>query len=381
MENILKTKIKVFLLPLINISFFIVMSSFGQMLLMSIGASFLISLVFLIIYMINLKKIPKKLNIIFLILLAYTIVMTLISKDFYYWIISLGTVAAFSSLLALNMTEEEWKGSFTLNAVFSLGVLLLYDYGLALTNWNPNSISFMSLLGMLTSIVSFKLENNKKTKIMLFALIIIEIIALYLTESRTSLLIFLIAVLTSTVFTRIFKSKLVHSVYAFSCLMISAVASQYKFILDLNIVKDILKLSKTMFGKGTLFSDREPIWDICSYLIGDNWFFGTGSSLYEHMYSHNMFYSIQYTYGIIGFLLYVVFLYFVVKYVKNDDKNIIGNTLCLIFLAIMVGQVTENYMFTSNLSIFLPYVYLSISIATTKRGMKNEKTDSIHTDI
>ena len=79
--------IKILILPFLNILMFIILSSFGQTFMMKIGLSFIFSLVFMLIYVINFKKIPSKINIAFILLMVYSLIKSLIANDLYYGII------------------------------------------------------------------------------------------------------------------------------------------------------------------------------------------------------------------------------------------------------------------------------------------------------
>ena len=366
LENI---KLKVLILPIIDIIMFITISSFGQHLLMNIGLSFIMALVWLLIYVINFKNIPTKINICFIGILIYTAVINIFSGDWYYWTITVGTIAATSVLIKFDMNNDEWKNSFIITSLFSFVVLTLYELKLFLANWNSNSIALFCLFGMMLILIALRLESKKKNRILIYVYIIAELLMLYATESRTAILMFLIAFLTVNVFKKIISTKAIFIIYLLICLFASMLAIQYNNIIKLDIMKPILEFSKEYFGKATLFSDREIIWENCERLIGDNWIFGTGKSLYNILYSHNMFYSVEYTYGVVGFLLYINLIYNIIMYVKNKSNgNIISNSLCLLVVATMVGQVTENILFTSNTNSFLPYMFLSIAIGIASRN-------------
>lgn len=378
-------KAKILIFPIINIIFFIMISSFGQMFMMEIGLSFIIALVLIIVLILNMKKVPTKILLIYFILIIYTLIETIGKNNFYLWTISIFTIAASFSLLRLELTDEEWKKSFFITALFSMIVVWLYGKKIILTNWNSNSIAMFSMLGIMGYIPSFNLEKKKKRKIFISIMIIISIYVLYVTDSRNSLLMFLIAFVSSLFVKQLLNNKLLVKGYAILGLLISGIVGELANAINKSeFGKKMALFSKNVFEKGTLFSDRENFWIRCKNYIGDDWLLGTGNSLYKKMYSHNMFYSAIYSYGIIGYTIYVVLIYQIIKYIlKYINKDVLSINCILIFIAILFGQITENLLFTSDTTIFLPYMYLSIGL---KRAIKNkekinEENNNIHTNI
>ena len=384
--NIKKINLKIFILPLINIFFFITISSFGQTFLMDIGLSFISSLFLMIIFVYNIKKIPLKILLIYILLIVYTAILSIGKDNWNFWTISIFTLSASFSTLKFDLKDNEWKISFLLMAMFSNIVLLMYDWGIFLTNWNPNTIAMFTLIGIMGYIIAFYVEKKVKNKILIFTLIAFSSYMLYITDSRNSLLMYLIAFITVLFAKRIFNSKILLKIYAiFSMTANCIIATLANTINDLPVIKNVLSFSKEAFGKSTLFSNREIFWEKCKFYIGDNWILGTGDSLYKYTYAHNMFYSVAYSYGIVGYIIYIIFIYQIVKFIyKYARKDIIATASTLIFLAIMYGQITENLLFTSDTNVFLVYIFLSIGLGRAirkKEKSKDEKDNNIYTNI
>lgn len=169
-----KLDLNIFILPFLNVLMFIILSDFGQSFMMGIGLSFIFALIFMLFYIINIKKIPNKVNIAFLILFIYSFISSLIAMDLYYGIISIGTVSSFALLVSLKMSDDKWKKSFMITSLFSTGILILYNLKYVLVNWNPNSIGGFCLLGMLMSIFALFIENKKKKNLLFFYLYYIK---------------------------------------------------------------------------------------------------------------------------------------------------------------------------------------------------------------
>src|SRR5690606_21239367 len=67
----------------------------------------------------------------------------------------------------------------------------------------------------------------------------------------------------------------------------------------------LVEFSYKYFGKASIASGREQFWLFVEQLIGESWLLGTGKSIYHIVYPHNLFYSVQYFFGTIGYLLFL----------------------------------------------------------------------------
>lgn len=376
--------LNVLILPFLNVLMFIILSSFGQSFMMNIGLSFIFSLIFILIYIINIKKIPPKINMAFIILILYSLFRSLLAMDLYYGIISVGTVCSFSLLVGIKMDANSWNKSLIITSIFSTVVLILYNMKYILVNWNPNSIGGFCSLGMMMSILTLFNERKKRNKLLIVMFIAYQVLQLYLTDCRTATFIFVIAFIFSLYFTTFSKNKKnkIYIAFLLSCLLFSLLATQYVKLANSDAFDWLIDLSKKLFNKSTLFSDREYIWNICDYLSRDFIILGSGKSLYHIIYSHNMYYSIQYTYGFLGYILYCFFVFTTCNYIYRGSKSKFTYASIIIFAAILLGQITENTMFTSDSNIFMSYIYLSIGLSTMKgKDEKNEKTNSFYSNI
>src|SRR5690554_1335067 len=111
--------IGVFYLLILNIGMFIVLSSFGQTFLFGTNLSFIFPLFCFLIYLFIFQRIPISINIIYLILIFYTIAITLVGKDFYHWVIAIFTLSSISLFGIINIKEKEFHLMFTMSGLFS----------------------------------------------------------------------------------------------------------------------------------------------------------------------------------------------------------------------------------------------------------------------
>ncbi|WKA57818.1 hypothetical protein QWY16_15140 [Planococcus shenhongbingii] len=359
--------IQIFYLLFLNVLMIIILSSFGQTFLFGANLSFIIPLLFFLVYISNFRRIPLTISVIYIILILYTLAITLAGKDFYHWSISVFTLSSISLFGLIKSNEKNYLPMMTLSSLFSLVLLISYNYFGVLSNWNPNSIGMFATFGLLGFIFTFKITKSNVLKFFYLILIIFSVYCIYLTDSRNNIMIFLIAFLTNF-FMNFFNNKFIFRVYylfaLFSAMLIAKLST---WINNLTYLKPLVEFSYEYTGKGTIFSDRDIFWGYIEILIGNNGLFGNGVSLYNYIYSHNIFYSIQYFFGIIGFMLYVLLIIVILEYIyKYSKKDKISMSVVYIFIAICFGQISENALFTSDLAIFLPYIYLSIGLFRTR---------------
>ncbi|OQP03500.1 hypothetical protein B1690_17585 [Geobacillus sp. 46C-IIa] len=267
---------------------------------------------------------------------------------------------------------------FFISSLFSLCVIFLYTSIGFLGNWNPNSMSMFTTFGLLGFFIPFFLSNSNKKKMFYFTFILLSIYFVYLTDSRNNIMIFSI-LLFSILTYKINQRKILFRLYYIIAFLSPYIAGKaVSFISESKYYEAILVYSYKYFGKTSLTSGREQFWAYIEKLIGGNWLLGTGKSLYNIIYSHNIFYSVQYFFGAIGYFLYVVFIVFVLEYIyKNAKKDKISMGCVYLFIAIFFGQAAENALFTSDTSYYLPYVYLSIGIFRAKYIKINSKKTSM----
>lgn len=351
---------------------FVTISSLGQTFLFETNLSFIVSLFMFLFTLIIIKKVPTKIGLAYSILFIYTFILSIYGKDLYSFCISLGTILFINIFANTRFKEKSIYIGSIIMSLFSLGVLFLYNRGIVLSNWNPNSITMFCTYGMIAVLIPIKCYKNAAAKIIGILIVCSSIYCISSADCRNNILIFLVAILSIFVFDKAIKSKMLYRVYYSVILFLPMIIPKAVDIIqkyqDNSFIKQI---SVDIFSKGSIFSDRDVIWNNCKWLCRDNSMFGFGKSLYEFLYAHNLFFSVQYSYGIVGYILYIFLIVVILEYVLNKEDEIGLKKVCLnIFLAIFVGQIMENALFTSNLCIFVPYIYLSMAIYVSEKYKK-----------
>ena len=103
-KEIIKS-LKKYYFPILYLLFFIEISSFAENLFNGLGLSFVVSTILILIFICRIRIIPKNIIIGFMMLTAYTILMSLIGEDWKNCIITLGNVAALFLLIGYSRSH------------------------------------------------------------------------------------------------------------------------------------------------------------------------------------------------------------------------------------------------------------------------------------
>ena len=378
-----KIRIKIFYLPILFMLFFIGQSGFGKGLFQNMGLDFILLIVFVLIYIRKIKFIPPKVRLTHIVLILYTLIITIIGEDYKNWFVSIATLSVIAVFVNMDINLEELKFSLLMTSCLGVMVLIIYNYTNLLINLNPNSVGTFASFAILSILLLYKIEKKYTKKILYFLLILLSAYVIFLTKNRNSLLVFFIAFIAVALIPE--KKWNNKKIYIFFIIGISAsliIPNIYRFISQSSFISAVTNWVAKISGKNTLLSGRDDFWIYCMNLIEENFIFGRGKSLYNYIYAHNMYFSIVYFFGIIGYILYAIFLFSTIsETIKN--KSFIGKYCVLIFIAILFGQIMENSLFTANSNIFMPYIYISIGLNRMIREGENtdEINNNIHTDI
>jgi len=357
---------KDFIIPIFFIGMFLTNSGFGQTFFLEVGLSFILSNVFLLLSLISFKFLDKSIKYILVMYLIYSTLVSLLSfkHDYYLMFIAVGTVLSFMSVAFIYVNDKSFYRGLKYTAAFNFLLLILYHFRIALSGWNPNNISFLTTFGLMCMVVLMTKANSFRIKVLYFTTIIVYSSILLQTGSRNGLLIAFITIITTTILYPIIKKPFFIKIYTIVTLSMPAIVpSIVSYINKSEYLVIVTNLSRKYFGKGSFFSGRDIFWEWSRNLIGDKWIFGQGESMYHYLYPHNMFYSVVHMFGIVGYVLYSILIFTIIRVIisnSSDDK--ISIVCILMFLANYWGQIAENNFYTSDISFFFPYVFLSIAL-------------------
>ncbi len=218
---------------------------------------------------------------------------------------------------------------------------------------NPNQVAFVFLVLFLI-IFNGQFLNSKYQDRMTLAMaiiIIISLIAIYRTESRTSLMVFLLIPI-AFLFKKRFKNlKLIYWIIVVMGVLYPWVycqfASDYSWRYNVN----------TNLMDQDIFSGRQIIWNFIFSQLGDSshfWFGGMDTSWWDKS-MHNSSLDIISTFGVPTFVILVFVIYFYFNKICNLCQEHLRPLLLLVLVAMIWGLNESGLLMGYSYFLFLPF--------------------------
>lgn len=256
----------------------------------------------------------------------------------------------------------------------SLLVLFLYANFGFLKNWNTNCMGYLLFLG--ASALTILLAENRKN-IFLWVLYSYSFIQLLVTDSRNVSLSILITIILLLLKTPISNKTVYRIVYIFAILYPVFFPMIGQQLVGTDIYKFLEKITKDVYdkGQGGIFSGRLGIFAGAEKIISESWFhylFGYGKTMVSFYASHNDYYLLHYTFGLVGTLIIAgMLVYFFEKtYVLIQNGDNIAYGCFAIMISVLIQQASEGWFLATFLLTLMPFVYMAIVI---KRYRKKER--------
>lgn len=231
---------------------------------------------------------------------------------------------------------------------------------------NPNTMS-MYLLFAYMYFTSFMDENTKHKRLKLLSLTAISLWSLYNYESRASMVVLALYFITV-----LFIKKIsLKSIYIFAVIFI--LLGILFPVIYLQLYRKGVTLE--IFGK-SLYTGREIIWSNMFDAFNENrlaWLVGLGSRVTfwndKELNVHNNAFAIIVDFGLIGFLIFYIFILKKLKAIKSDSVRIKKLLLAFVFFAFLLGltEVTTLWTTTYVLAFFGFGIALSMDRCSRER--------------
>ena len=240
-----------------------------------------------------------------------------------------------------------------------------------------NWLAQNSLYCLLSSIVLFKFDKTRYTKLYDSVLILISVLIIYKAHSSTNLIAIIIIVFMGFIFQ-------IESVFKTLGIGRSILGLTFLFLLTFGGIflifsSEIFGLIPGYFGKDTTLSGRVDIWNFVWNDIENRFLLGYGFATYWIMGSSKLEIFASYFEGFVvnsahngyleiilqvGFIGFIFFLFPIVAYIYRMFK-LNSNLAILIFVSIMTLNYTESVLFKVGLGITTFYfmaTYLALSV-------------------
>ena len=258
-------------------------------------------------------------------------------------------------------------------AVAGIIVLAIYNFGTALSGWNPNSIAMIGLHSFLVFIIPFYQMKSFKGKIPIALVAILYVWLLSSTDSRSCMIFIIVGVLFSF---SIIPQKIITASnrrILFWLLIPLVVAIVIVLISKGPYMEALNKWSYEQYNK-PLFNGRDTLWEQGFRILFEHPFFGTGEIGSNR---HNTIVECLIAYGIIGLLIWLFSLYKLLSKGRlfldspNENDNIIIG--CIVsFFVFYVQQTVELGMFSTAPNI-IPYMIIGIMFGRIKLLTSNNE--------
>lgn len=324
----------------------------------------IINIIFLsLLLIVNIQKIlnnSKRQFIIFII----AILFLLVEKQFNDT--GIGSITTIINLYIIILLSQNIKLEIKTKKII-FGMILIFNIiFIFLDNsiYNPNTIAYLLVC---MSIIGSNVFNNKKIQKIIFLSIIC--LAIYFTESRTSLIVELFILLMNIFDIKFIKNKKIYKKIILLLLVLS-IAFIYIYIYMWN---NKITISMGNFSEKNFYSGRQFIWNEVLTSLKGNMLFGLGSNYQLKSFSsfntHNSLLGILSIHGIVTFTIFTYSFYkCIVKMNDNDNTNDIKNNMIIGIIAILMVSWFENSLIQP---IFQMYLFVILLIGNNENRRLN----------
>jgi O-antigen ligase len=263
-------------------------------------------------------------------------------------------------------------GSMVATIATIMSYIINKDSGImrfAAEGFDPNELSLAIVISI--PLAWYLSLETKKVYFINRIYIALGYFAIILTASRTSFIISLIALLYIFItFNQLSKKARI------SLSLLTLVISSYIYTLVPQSSFERLSTVGSELSEGSL-NDRTTIWKYAISLFYNNWFGGVGAGALPYAIlpyygrpavAHNTFLSILVEQGIIGFIIYVLIIFYLIHLIKfSNSKN--RNLYITILIIICVGTSLLSWEFRKIL-------WLSLAIIASESNRYREVYDN-----
>ena len=333
-------------------------------------ARLLIYIIFFIIVIINAKKNIKPIYYP-IIGMSFFFIFVSFLKGYNY--MGLHYISSFMLIFILSKLRVNVKAvrlTGIAYAVMGMAILIIYDFGSLLSGWNGNSIGMIGLYSYLVFLIPFYDVKGFYSKIVIIAITALYAFLIGPTDSRSSVLFAIVGVLFAL---SILPRRLITGTNRrfVLCFLIPLFVAIFVIIVSKGPYMDAINMwSYTNFEK-PIFNGRDEIWEMGFQKFFDSFLMGSGNlNAYNW---HNCVISCLTSYGIIGFILWIVSFKNILSIGRPWINDIIVQGCIITFIIIYLQQSVELGLISESPNL-LPYVILGMMLGRVKElNIKNEK--------
>ncbi|MDK0814786.1 hypothetical protein P5E49_13365 [Clostridium perfringens] len=379
-----------FLLPILFLISFIIVSETIRGDFFGIDLSFLILIIITLISFF-IRKIYFREKIEFIDIIIFIVVLTSITlsiikennlKDierviYAGFLLSLPKTLSFFIPFSATNKIKGYKYLFFI----SFFILVLWGEIGFLRFWNANCIAYLIYFGISSLVIC--ILNTKKNKTY-WILYIISILYMLITQSRgVSLSLIIIIILISN--KNIFTNKIVYRISYIFFLAYPMLFTRITLYIknETKLYELLLEISIKYFNKTQVFSGRDVLFEQGQTIINKTnlgFFLGYGKTMDKFFPAHNTYLILMYLYGLIGCLcivfMYIQFFEKAYKSIQLGD-NVSYGCVCIIF-GMCIQLATESYFIGISIITLMPFVYFAIILVRYNYLFRRKKDENFN---
>lgn len=237
---------------------------------------------------------------------------------------------------------------------FGTGLLLLLKYTNFLFGWNPNTLSIICFQSFMVFFATFNVNSVFKRLIYYF-IVVVNVVLLEILGCRSAIFCIIFTVFCEHI--SFLKKLLTNKLFILFFLLLPLIISvSITLISNLPIAQKLNEWSIEVFSKG-IFNGRDVIWNDGFGRVMNKPFIGHG--FINSGYWHNSAVACLYSYGLIGYSIYIVIFFKILNCGRNYIEDVIVKNCIFSFLIINFQQSFENTIFIAG-GIYIPYVILGV---------------------
>lgn len=345
-------------------------SGFGQAYQTTEKAMAIVTVLFLVMIVIDCKRnnfLASKRDLV--IFGGMSFIMIVVSCLSGYGKMGIHYISAFMLVYLLGQIKVQYSAIRLTGIVYlflGMSILCIYNYTSFLSGWNENTIGMIGLYSFLIFLISFYNSRGAKNKAILFIATGVYFVLTLPTESRSSIVFAIIAVLFVLSF---LPEK-----------AITATDKRYYFwlLIPLFIAIIVVRISKSSYMneldlwslqnfQKPLFNGRNKLWEAGFDVLKKHILFGSGTLSGNW---HNCIVTVLAAYGCVGCVFWILSLKRILSKGRYwiDDVVVSG---CIITFIIMYIQQSVELGLVNERPNVLPYIVLGIMLGRVK--LLNEK--------
>jgi len=291
-------------------------------------------------------------------------------SDTFLFIVLFATILIYTDM---DNYMKELSISSNIMLLCSAFILIGFNTGRLLSQWNPNQIAMITVSSIYFFFISWEYAKHK---ILNFVLCVVTLYGVWKTESRAMVVGVLVAVFIICIFSKkvFLRNKSLIKLFIFTIAIIPFLVIVWNMLYLNTELSAVLNDFFLKYTSKTVYSGRESIWSqwIPIMLQPKYLLIGNGERIAGNL--HSLIADVWYSYGSVTMLLYINMMFSTSKYIVYTFNDRIVRNSFASFCGMYIAQSFECMSSDTTYFYVFMYVFLGITIGrciTIYYGMEN----------